>query len=51
MKTRFHVTKRPDGNWQGKIEKAERASTIASTKEEVLKRTIEIAKGKCHYLK
>lgn len=44
-KTRYHVTKREDGSWQGAKEKSERASVVADTKEEVLKKTIEIAKN------
>ncbi len=40
----YHVTK-TDSGWQGKIEGAKRASTTGPTKEEVVKRTIEIAKN------
>lgn len=40
----YHVTKTEDG-WQGKAEDGKRASVTGSTKEEVVKRTIEIAKN------
>jgi hypothetical protein len=39
----YHVTKTNDG-WQGKLEDSQRASVKGTTKEEVLKKTIEIAK-------
>lgn len=39
----YHVTKTEKG-WQGKKEGGGRASIIGDTKEEVLRRTIEIAK-------
>jgi hypothetical protein len=39
----YHVTKTDDG-WQGKAEGGKRASTTGNTKEEVVKKTIEIAK-------
>ena len=42
-RTTYHVTKSDDG-WQGKKEGGERASVKGNTKEEVLKKTIEIAK-------
>jgi hypothetical protein len=40
----YHVTKTDDG-WQGKLEGGQRASVTGNTKEEVLKKTIEIAKN------
>jgi hypothetical protein len=40
----YHVTK-TDSGWQGKKEGGERASVTGDTKEEVLKKTIEIAKN------
>jgi len=43
-RTTYHVTKSDDG-WQGKKEGGERASVKGNTKEEVLKKTIEIAKN------
>ena len=46
MKNRYHVPQKPDGTWQGKLEGAERASTVGETKAEVQQRTIEIAKEK-----
>jgi hypothetical protein len=39
----YHVTK-TDSGWQGKKEGGVRASTTGTTKEEVLKKTIEISK-------
>lgn len=39
----YHVTKTKDG-WQGKLEKGQKASTTGSTKAEVMKKTIELAK-------
>ena len=43
-RTTYHVTKSDDG-WQGKKEGGARASVKGNTKEEVLKKTIEIAKN------
>ena len=40
----YHVTKTDEG-WQGKAEGGERASVKGKTKEEVVKKTIAIAKG------
>lgn len=45
-KTRYHITKKENGQWQGKKEGGERASTIASTKAEALQQMIKIAKNK-----
>jgi len=39
----YHITKTDDG-WQGKKEGAQRASVTGVTKEEVTKKTIELAK-------
>jgi hypothetical protein len=39
----YHVTKTDDG-WQGKLVGGQRVSVKGDTKQEVLKRTIEIAK-------
>ncbi len=39
----YHVTKTDDG-WKGKVEKGNRASVKGKTKQEVVKKTIEIAK-------
>ena len=39
----YHVTKMDDG-WKGKLEKGDRASVKGKTKQEVVKKTIEIAK-------
>ena len=46
MSTRktYHVTPTDDG-WKGKVEKGQRASITGPTKEEVVKKTIEIAKN------
>lgn len=43
MKKTYHVTKTTDG-WQGKVEKAQRASVVGETKAEVMAKTISIAK-------
>lgn len=45
-KERIHVTQRPDGQWQGKKEGAERASVVSSTQREAINRSIEIAKNR-----
>jgi len=39
----YHVTKTDDG-WQGKLEGGQRASVKGGTKDEVLKKTIDVAK-------
>lgn len=44
-RTKYHVGPHPEG-WQGKAEGAQRASVVAPTKEEAVRRTVEIAKGK-----
>ncbi|NMC35246.1 MAG: DUF2188 domain-containing protein [Veillonellaceae bacterium] len=44
-KERIHITQRPDGQWQGKREGAERASIVSSTQREANQRAIEIAKN------
>lgn len=44
-KKKYHVTRRDDGTWQGKLEKSDRASTIANTKAEAMKNTIALAKN------
>lgn len=44
MKKVYHVTKTDDG-WQGKAEGGSKASVVGSTKEEVLQKTIDIAKN------
>jgi hypothetical protein len=43
-KERIHVTKRPDGQWQGKKEGAERASVVSSTQEEAIQGSVDLAK-------
>ena len=43
QRTTYHVTK-TDNGWQGKKEGGERASVKGETKEDVLKKTIDIAK-------
>lgn len=45
MKNKYHVTRRPDGNWQGKLEGAERASVVRETKAETQQATIDMAKN------
>lgn len=42
-RTKYHVTKTDEG-WQGKKEGAQRASVTGATKEDVVKKTIELAK-------
>lgn len=42
-RTVYHVTEKSDGNWQGKIAGAARASTVGETKAEVVKSTRAIA--------
>lgn len=43
QRTTYHITKTDDG-WKGKKEGSERASIKGDTKEEVMKKTIDIAK-------
>ena len=45
-RTKYHVTKRPDGQWQTKAEGASRASQVAKTKAEAIHRARELAKSK-----
>ncbi len=45
-RTKYHVTKRPDGPWQTKAEGASRASIVAQTKAEVVDRTRDLANAK-----
>lgn len=44
-KKKYHVTRRPDGTWQGKLENGERASVVTNTKADAMRRTIDIAKN------
>lgn len=44
-RTTYHVTKRPDGQWQTKAEGASRASAVADTKAAVVDRARDIAKA------
>ena len=44
-KERYHITKREDGQWQGKKEGAVRASSVESTQEKAIRVTTEIAKN------
>ncbi len=43
MRTTYHVTKTENG-WEGKKENASKADVTGKTKEEVMKKTIEMAK-------
>jgi hypothetical protein len=43
MRKNYHITKTENG-WQGKLEKGQRASITGTTKNEVVQKTIEIAK-------
>jgi len=45
-RTKYHVTKRPDGRWQAKEEGASRASMVAHTKAEVVDQARDLAKSK-----
>ena len=42
---KYHVTKRPDGQWQTKAEGGARASAVATTKAEVVDRARDLAKA------
>ncbi len=46
MKNKYHVTRREDGNWQGKQQGADRASVVRENKSEAQKATIDIARNK-----
>jgi hypothetical protein len=46
MKNKYHVTRRPDGGWQGKAQGAERASVVSDRKADAQRATIDIAKNK-----
>jgi len=46
MKHKYHVTRRPDGDWQGKAQGADRASVVSERKSDVQRATIDIAKHK-----
>lgn len=41
---KYHVTKDEDGNWKGTAQGGKRASVVADTKKEAVRKTIEIAK-------
>lgn len=44
MKNKYHVTRRPEGNWQGRLEGAARASVVSDTKAAAQQATITMAK-------
>ena len=44
-RTTYHVTKRPDGQWQTKAAGASRASAIAKTKAQAVDRARDLAKS------
>ena len=44
-RTRYHVTPRPDGQWQGIREGADRASVLGNTQTEVVEQMVKIAKN------
>lgn len=44
-KSKYHVTQREDGSWQGKKEGSDRASTVSDTKQGAIDKTVEIAKN------
>jgi len=45
MRKRYHVTRRSDGNWQGKLEKGKRATVLGKTQTEVVSEMANIAKN------
>jgi hypothetical protein len=45
MRNKYHVTRRQDGQWQGKRVGAERASVVRRTKADAQQATINIAKN------
>ncbi len=45
-RTKYHVTKRPDGRWQVKAEGASRASAVTGTKDEATRRGRELGRSK-----
>ena len=36
MRRRYHITRRSDGEWQGKLEKGKRASMVGETQADVI---------------
>ncbi len=44
-RTQYHVTKRPDGQWQTKAEGASRASAVDKTKAQAVDRARDLAKS------
>lgn len=44
QRMRYHITRRPDGRWQGKAEGAERPSVVAETKAKAIEETVAIAR-------
>lgn len=44
-RTTYHVTQRPDGQWQAKAEGASRASTVAARKAAAVDRARDLARG------
>ena len=44
-RTKYHVTRRPDGHWQTKAEGASRASAVSKTKAEAAGRARDLAKS------
>ena len=44
-RTKYHVTKRSDGQWQAKAEGASRASAVAKTKANTVDRARDLAKA------
>ncbi|WP_299115817.1 DUF2188 domain-containing protein [uncultured Winogradskyella sp.] len=41
---KYHVTKSGDGTWKGTAQGGQRASVVADTKAEAVRKTIELAK-------
>ncbi len=45
-RTTYHVTRRPDGQWQTKLVGASRASAVTKTKAEAVERARALARSK-----
>lgn len=45
---RYHITQRPDGNWQVKKEGANRASAVTPTKAEIMDRGRDLARAQAN---
>ena len=43
MRRRYHITRRSDGEWQGKLENGTRASVVGETQADVISAMADIA--------